>query len=216
MCTSLGQKHPDLDSPVHQTSSLCPDQYTDQSTGRASMLICVLTCIRISPRISPRTVHGKGQHADMCGQHDDMSSVHGSVHGQSTGRASMLICEYTDQSRDQYRTATDVGQHVICFGQHADYEFITRISPRNQSTDQIHGSLHGTVPRDGQLLICVSTGKGQHADLRVTGLTACCYAVQTGSPLSPPLPVPRTVWVVLTGTGTDVLRVADRRPACVT
>ncbi|CAN6973732.1 unnamed protein product [Brassica rapa subsp. trilocularis] len=33
----------DLDSPVHQNSSLCPDQYTDQSMGRASMLICVLT-----------------------------------------------------------------------------------------------------------------------------------------------------------------------------
>ncbi|KAG5373945.1 hypothetical protein IGI04_042740 [Brassica rapa subsp. trilocularis] len=30
----------DVDSPVHQNSSLCPDQYTDQSTGRASMLIC--------------------------------------------------------------------------------------------------------------------------------------------------------------------------------
>ena len=43
-------------------------------------------------KISTRTVHGKGQHADMCGQHADMSSVHGSVHGQSTGRASMLIC----------------------------------------------------------------------------------------------------------------------------
>ncbi|CAN7022736.1 unnamed protein product [Brassica rapa subsp. trilocularis] len=47
-------------------------------------------------KISTRTVHGKGQHADMCGQHADMSSVHGSVHGpvhgQSTGRASVLIC----------------------------------------------------------------------------------------------------------------------------
>ena len=63
-------------------------------------------------KISTRTVHGKGQHADMssvhgsisgqstdvgqhadmCGQHADMSSVYGSVHGQSTGRASMLIC----------------------------------------------------------------------------------------------------------------------------
>ncbi|CAG7862909.1 unnamed protein product [Brassica rapa] len=57
-------------------------------------------------KISTRTVHGKGQHADMCGQHADMSSVHGSVrgsvHGQSTGRASMLICVYTDQYTDQY------------------------------------------------------------------------------------------------------------------
>ena len=44
-------------------------------------------------KISTRTVHGKGQRADMCGQHAaDMSSVHGSVHGQSTGRASVLIC----------------------------------------------------------------------------------------------------------------------------
>ncbi|CAN7022641.1 unnamed protein product [Brassica rapa subsp. trilocularis] len=51
-----------------------------QSTGRASMLICVFST-RISTRISTRTVHGKGQHADMCGQHADMSSVHGSVHG---------------------------------------------------------------------------------------------------------------------------------------
>ena len=43
----------DLDSPVHQNSSLCPDQYTDQSTGRASMLICVLTwCISC-----PKSVH---------------------------------------------------------------------------------------------------------------------------------------------------------------
>ncbi|KAG5373775.1 hypothetical protein IGI04_042900 [Brassica rapa subsp. trilocularis] len=55
----------DLDSPVHQNSSLCPDQYTDQSTGRASMLICVLTWCISCPK---------------------------SVHGQSTGRASMLIC----------------------------------------------------------------------------------------------------------------------------
>ncbi|CAN7022749.1 unnamed protein product [Brassica rapa subsp. trilocularis] len=89
----------DLDSPVHQNSSLCPDQYTDQSTGRASMLICVLTWCISCPKSEhghTRTVHGKGQHADICGQHADMSSVHGSVHGpvhgQSTGRASMLIC----------------------------------------------------------------------------------------------------------------------------
>ncbi|CAN7088111.1 unnamed protein product [Brassica rapa subsp. narinosa] len=117
----------DLDSPVHQNSSLCPDQYTDQSTGRASMLICVLTwCISLHgsvhgsvhgkgqhadmctdmvhqlSKISTRTVHGKGQHADMCGQHADMSSVdgsvHGSVHGQSTGRASMLICVSTGRA----------------------------------------------------------------------------------------------------------------------
>ncbi|KAG5373722.1 hypothetical protein IGI04_042958 [Brassica rapa subsp. trilocularis] len=115
----------DLASPVHQNSSLCSDQYTDQSTGRASMLICVLTwCIScpksvhgqstgrasmlicVLSKISTRTVHGKGQHADMCGQHADMSSVHGSVHrsvhGQSTGRASMLICVYTDPYTDQY------------------------------------------------------------------------------------------------------------------
>ena len=42
-------------------------------------------------KISTRTVHGKGQHADMCGQHADMSSVHGSVHGKGTD-------QYTDQS----------------------------------------------------------------------------------------------------------------------
>ncbi|KAG5375458.1 hypothetical protein IGI04_040054 [Brassica rapa subsp. trilocularis] len=52
----------DLDSPVHQNSSLCPDQYTDQSTGRASMLICVLTwCISC-----PKSVHGQSTEGPAC------------------------------------------------------------------------------------------------------------------------------------------------------
>ncbi|CAN7088360.1 unnamed protein product [Brassica rapa subsp. narinosa] len=133
----------DLDSPVHQNSSLCPDQYTNQSTGRASMLICVLTwCISLHgsvhgsvrgkgqhadmctdmvhqlSKISTRTVHGKGQHADMCGQHADMSSVHGSihgsVHGQSTGRASMLICVSTGRASMLICVLTDDHGRPVC------------------------------------------------------------------------------------------------------
>ena len=61
-------------------------QHADMCTDMVHQLSKIIT----------RTVHGKGQHADMYGQHADMSavygSVHGSVHEQSTGRSSMLIC----------------------------------------------------------------------------------------------------------------------------
>ncbi|CAN7099971.1 unnamed protein product, partial [Brassica rapa subsp. narinosa] len=106
----------DLDSPVHQNSSLCPDQYTDQSTGRASVLICVLTwCISCPKSVHGHSVHGsvhgKDQRADMCtdmvhqlsristrsvhgkDQHADMSSVHhadmSSVHGSVHGKGQL-------------------------------------------------------------------------------------------------------------------------------
>lgn len=56
----------------------CQQSVHGQSMGRASVLICVLTD---SPRGQnhPRTVHRKGQRADMC-----------SVHGQSTESAEIV------------------------------------------------------------------------------------------------------------------------------
>ncbi|CAN7092923.1 unnamed protein product, partial [Brassica rapa subsp. narinosa] len=173
----------DLDSPVHQNSSLCPDQYTDQSTGRASMLICVLTWCISCPKsvhgsvhgkgqhadmctdmvhqlskISTRTVHGKGQHADMYGQHADMihGSVHGSVHGKGQ-HADMCTDMVHQLSKISTRTVPGKGQHADMCGQHADM---------SSSTGR------------ASMLICVFStristristrtvhGKGQHADM---------------------------------------------------
>ncbi|KAG5388625.1 hypothetical protein IGI04_030166 [Brassica rapa subsp. trilocularis] len=116
----------DLDSPVHQNSSLCPDQYTDQSTGRASMLRCVQTEVR-----------GKGQRADMYGQHADMSSVNGSVHGKGQ-RADMCTDMVHQLSKISTRTVHGKGQHADMCGQHADLS-------------SVHGSVHGqSVCANGQ------------------------------------------------------------------
>ncbi|CAN7092877.1 unnamed protein product [Brassica rapa subsp. narinosa] len=77
----------------------------------------------------------------MCGQHADMSSVHGSVHRQSTGRASMLICVYTDQYTDQ---STGRASMLICV-------LTWCIScPK---------SVHGQSTGRASMLICVSTGR---------------------------------------------------------
>ncbi|CAN7100066.1 unnamed protein product, partial [Brassica rapa subsp. narinosa] len=80
-------------------------------------------------KISTRTVYGKGQHADMCGQHADMSSVHGSVHGHT--RISTRTVHGKDQHADictdmvhqlskiSTRTVHGKGQHADMCGQHA-------------------------------------------------------------------------------------------------
>ncbi|CAN7088140.1 unnamed protein product [Brassica rapa subsp. narinosa] len=125
----------DLDSPVHQNSSLCPDQYTDQSTGRASMLICVLTWCISCPKSVHGSVHGKGQHADMC---TDM------VHQLS--KISTQTVHGKGQHADMYGQHADMihgkGQHADMCGQHADMS-------------SVHGSVHGQSTGRASMLICV-------------------------------------------------------------
>ncbi|CAN6972910.1 unnamed protein product, partial [Brassica rapa subsp. trilocularis] len=110
-------------------------------------------------RISTRTVHGKGQHADMYGQHADMSSVHGSVHGKGQ-RADMCTDMVHQLSKISTRTVHGKGQHADMCGQHADMS-------------SVHGSVHGSV--DGQstgrasMLICVCKGSYERPCVRRSG-----------------------------------------------
>ncbi|CAN7100037.1 unnamed protein product [Brassica rapa subsp. narinosa] len=70
-------------------------------------------------KISTRTVHGKGQHADMYGQHADISSVHGSVHGKGQ-RADMCTDMVHQLSKISTRTVHGKGQHADMCGQYTD------------------------------------------------------------------------------------------------
>ncbi|CAN7100061.1 unnamed protein product [Brassica rapa subsp. narinosa] len=105
-------------------------------------------------KISTRTVHG---HADMYGQHADMSSVHGSVHGKGQ-RADMCTDMVHQLSRISTRTVHGKGQHADMCGQHADI-FHGKGQHADMCTDMVHQ------------LSKISTrtvhGKGQHADMCV-------------------------------------------------
>ncbi|KAG5381150.1 hypothetical protein IGI04_028992 [Brassica rapa subsp. trilocularis] len=117
----------------------------EQFTGRASMLICVLTWCIIVQKSVHGSVHGKGQHADMCtdmvhqlskistrtvhgkGQHADICTdlVHQlsefstrTVHGKDQ-HADMCTDMVHQLSKISARTVHGKGQHADMCGQHA-------------------------------------------------------------------------------------------------
>ncbi|CAN7100058.1 unnamed protein product [Brassica rapa subsp. narinosa] len=101
-------------------------------------------------KISTRTVYGKGQHADMYGQHADMYGQHAdmsSVHGSVHGKGQRAdMCTDMVHQLSKISTRTVHGK-----GQHAD------MCGQHADICSVHGSVHGQSTGRASMLLCVLT-----------------------------------------------------------
>ncbi|KAG5397800.1 hypothetical protein IGI04_019614 [Brassica rapa subsp. trilocularis] len=183
MCTSLGQKHPDgrIKTQKH------PFKLELASIRRTWTVQSIKT--RAHVQINTRTVHGKGQHADMCTDmvHQLSKISTQTVHGKGQ-HADMCTDMVHQLSKISTRTVHGKGQHAdICTDLvHQLSKFSTRtVHGKDQNADMCTDMVHQ--------LSKISTrtvhGKGQHADM--------CG---------------QHAYICTDGTATDVLCVLNRQP----